>query len=50
MNRKEHKELTKRQDYLAYRLTNGEVEFLDMLEEFYDISVKLNGLTKKESK
>ena len=46
MNRKEQQELSKKQDYLVYRLTNNELEFLDMLEEFYDISVKLNGLAK----
>ena len=42
MNRKKQKELATRQDYLVNRLTNGEEEFLDMLEEFYDISIKLN--------
>tara|TARA_Y100000593_G_scaffold7069_1_gene13283 strand:- start:596 stop:757 length:162 start_codon:yes stop_codon:yes gene_type:complete len=50
MNRKKQKELVARQDYLVDRLTNGEEEFLDMLEEFYDISVILNGLVKKEKK
>ena len=60
MNRKKQKELVamkgemmdmlRRQNYLVDRLTNGEEEFLDMLEEFYDISVILNGLVKKEKK
>ena len=50
MNRKKQKELATRQDYLVDRLTNGEEEFLDMLEEFYDISIKLNDLAKRENK
>ena len=50
MNNKKQKELVARQDYLVDRLTNGEEEFLDMLEEFYDISVILNGLVKEEKK
>ena len=48
MNRKKQQELATRQDYLVDRLTNGELEFLDMLEEFYDISIILNGLAEKE--
>ena len=48
MNRKEQQKLATRQDYLIDRLTNGETEFLDMLEEFYDISIILNGLAKKD--
>jgi len=50
MNIKEQQKLADRQDYLVDRLTNGEEEFLDMLEEFYDISITLNGLGKKEEK
>ncbi len=50
MNIKEQQKLADRQDYLVDRLTNGEEEFLDMLEEFYDISITLNGLAKKEEK
>ena len=50
MNRKKQKELVARQDYLVDRLTNGESEFLDMLEEFYDISIILNGIAEKEKK
>ena len=49
MTIKEQQKLADRQDYLIDRLTNGEEEFLDMLEEFYDISVILNGLIKKEN-
>ena len=50
MNKKKiQQELAKRQNYLVDRLTNGELEFLDMLEEFYDISIILNGLVKKEN-
>jgi len=43
MKIKEQQKLADRQDYLVDRLTNGEEEFLDMLEEFYDISITLNG-------
>ena len=50
MNRKKQQELAIRQDYLVDRLTNGEEEFLDMLEEFYDISITLNNLAKREEK
>ena len=50
MKIKEQQKLADRQDYLVDRLTNGEEEFLDMLEEFYDISITLNGLVKKEKK
>ena len=49
MNRKKQQELATRQDYLIDRLTNGDTEFLDILEEFYDISIILNGLAKKEA-
>ena len=50
MKIKEQQKLADRQDYLVDRLTNGEEEFLDMLEEFYDISITLNGLVKKGKK
>jgi|TARA_R110000824_G_scaffold61170_2_gene162959 hypothetical protein len=50
MKKDKQQELADRQDYLVDRLTNGEEEFLDMLEEFYDISIILNSLVIKEKK
>jgi len=50
MKKDKQQELADRQDYLVDRLTNGEEEFLDMLEEFYDISIILNSLVIKEQK
>ena len=50
MKKDKQQELADRQDYLVDRLTNGEEEFLDMLEEFYDISIILNSLVRKEKK
>ena len=36
------KELIKRQEELVTFFTNDTPEYLDMLEEFYEISIKLN--------
>lgn len=42
MNEKEVKKLVKRQEDIITILTNDDDYYLDLLEEFYDISVKLN--------
>tara|TARA_R110002096_G_scaffold136556_6_gene289282 strand:+ start:642 stop:938 length:297 start_codon:yes stop_codon:yes gene_type:complete len=39
-------QMESRQNDIVERLTNGDTDNEDMLEEFYDISVKLNNLTK----
>ena len=36
------KKLIKRQEELVTKLTNNDPKYLDMLEEFYEISVKIN--------
>ncbi len=36
--------LVRRQEYLITMLTDDQDEYLDMLEEFYDISLQLNNL------
>ena len=48
MNIKKQEELAIRLDYIVDRLTNGEEEYLDMLEEFWDISTTLNKLVDKK--
>ena len=42
MKKSEIKKLIRRQEHLITRLTDDQEECLDMLEEFYNISVKLN--------
>jgi len=49
MNEKEVKKLVKRQEDIITILTNDDDYYLDLLEEFYDISVKLN-FKEKEKK
>ena len=48
MNKADINKLIRRQEHLVTMLTDDQDEFLDMLEEFYDISVKLNKI--KEDK
>jgi hypothetical protein len=44
MNKKDKNKLVRRQEYLITMLTDDQDEYLDMLEEFYDISLQLNNL------
>jgi hypothetical protein len=41
MKKAEINKLVRRQEHLVTRLTDDQDEFLDMLEEFYEISVQL---------
>ena len=42
MNKAEINKLVRRQEHIVTILTDDQDEFLDMLEEFYEISTKLN--------
>jgi len=48
MKKSEIKKLTRRQEHLVTRLTDDQIEYLDMLEEFYEISVKLNKIKEEK--
>ena len=48
MKKEKIKKLVRRQEYLVTMLTDDQDEFLDMLEEFYEISMQLNKLMKKK--
>ena len=41
MNKEKINKLVRRQEHLVTRLTDDQDEFLDMLEEFYEISTQL---------
>ena len=41
MEKEKINKLVRRQEHLVTRLTDDQDEFLDMLEEFYEISVQL---------
>ncbi len=44
MSKKEESKLIRRQEHIITTLTDDQDEYLDMLEEFYDISIQLNKL------
>ena len=44
----EIKKLIRRQEHIVTMLTDDQDEYLDMLEEFYDISVKLNKIKEEK--
>jgi len=44
MNKKDKNKLVRRQEHIISVLTDDQDEYLDMLEEFYDISLQLNKL------
>ena len=48
MKKPEIKKLTRRQEHRVTRLTDDQIEYLDMLEEFYEISVKLNKIKEEK--
>mgnify|MGYP003114433403 CR=1 FL=1 len=48
MKKAEINKLVRRQEYLVTRLTDDQDEFLDMLEEFYEISTKLKSVKEEK--
>ena len=45
MKKSEINKLVRRQEHIVTMLTDDQDEFLDMLEEFYEISIKLNKIS-----
>ena len=45
MKESEIKKLIRRQEHLVTMLTDDQDEYLNMLEEFYEISIKLNKIS-----
>ena len=43
------KEIIKRKNVLQYNLTNDVSEYLEMLDEFVDLTLKIEGINKGEN-